>query len=55
VVDERERLEGIELDGTPAEFPPGAPPNPSDVLSDELDNFGRNRVYEQAALAAAGV
>jgi hypothetical protein len=55
VVDERERLEGIELDGTPAEFPPGAPPNPSDVLSDELDNFARNRVYEQAALAAAGV
>jgi hypothetical protein len=55
VVDERERLEGIELDGTPAEFPPGAPPNPSDVLSDELDNFARNPVYEQAALAAAGV
>jgi hypothetical protein len=25
------------------------------VLSDELDNFARNRVYEQAALAAAGV
>ncbi len=55
VVDERERLEGIDLDGKPAEFPPGAPPNPSDVLSDELDNFTRNRVYEQAALAAAGV
>ncbi len=55
VVDERERLEGIDLDGKPAEFPPGAPPNPSDVLSDELDNFTRNRVYEQAALAAAGI
>ena len=55
VVDERERLEGIDLDGTPVEFPPGAPPNPSDVLSDELDNFARDRVYEQAALAAAGV
>ena len=54
-IDERERLEGIDLDGKPAEFPPGAPPNPSDVLSDELDNFARNRVYEQAASAAAGI
>jgi hypothetical protein len=52
-IDERERLEGIDLDGKPAEFPPGAPPNPSDVLSEELDIFARNRIYEQAALAAA--
>ncbi len=51
-IDERERLEGIDLDGKPAEFPPGAPPNPSDVLSEELDNFSRNSTYEQAALAA---
>ena len=38
-IDERERLEGIDLDGEPAPFPPGDPPNPSDVLSDELDRF----------------
>jgi hypothetical protein len=52
-VDERERLEGIDVDGKPAAFPPGAPPNPSDVLSAELDNFARNRVYEEAVRAAA--
>ena len=52
-VDERERLEGIDLDGNPAPFPPGAPPNPSDVLSAELDRFARDRVYE-AAVRAAG-
>jgi hypothetical protein len=52
-IDERPRLEGIDLDGTPAPFPPGAPPNPSDVLSEELDSFTRDRVYEAAARAAA--
>jgi hypothetical protein len=51
-IDERERLEGIDVDGEPAPFPPGAPPNPSDVLSAELDRFGRDRVYEAAVRAA---
>jgi len=51
-VDERERLEGIDLDGVAAPFPPGDPPDPSDVLSAELDRFGRDRVYEAAAIAA---
>ena len=45
-------LEGIELDGEPAPFPPGDPPLPSDVLSDELDRFTRDRVYEDAVRAA---
>ncbi|HZT17283.1 MAG TPA: glucose-6-phosphate dehydrogenase assembly protein OpcA [Gaiellaceae bacterium] len=52
-VDERERLEGIDLDGDPAPFPPGDPPDPSDVLSAELDTFARDRVYEAAVRAAA--
>ena len=47
-----ERLEGIDLDGKPAPFPPGDPPLPSDVLSDELDRFTRDPVYEAAVLAA---
>jgi len=41
------------LDGKPASFPPGDPPSPSDVLSDELDRFTRDRVYEAAVRAIA--
>jgi Glucose-6-phosphate dehydrogenase subunit len=52
-LDERERLEGIDLDGKPAPFPPGDPPTPSDVLSDELDRFTRDLVYEAAVRAIA--
>jgi glucose-6-phosphate dehydrogenase assembly protein OpcA len=52
-VDPHERLVGIDLDGEPAPFPPGAPPNASDVLSSQLDRFGRDRVYEAAVAAAA--
>lgn len=48
-----ERLEGIDLDGKPAPFPPGDPPAPSDVLSEELDRFGREPVYEAAVSAAS--
>jgi hypothetical protein len=50
---EAERLEGIDLDGEAAPFPPGDPPQPSDVLSDELDRFTRDRVYEASVAAAA--
>jgi hypothetical protein len=50
----RKRLQGIDLDGEPAPFPPGKPPNPSDVLSSELDTFNRNLIYEAAVRAAAG-
>jgi hypothetical protein len=49
-----ERLEGIDLDGDHVAFPPGDPPTPSDVLSDELDRFGRDPVYEAAVRAATG-
>lgn len=50
---EAERLEGIDLDGQPAPFPPGDPPLPSDVLSDELERLTREPVYEAAVVAAA--
>jgi hypothetical protein len=46
-----ERLEGIDLDGKPVSFPPGDPPVPSDVLSEELDRFTRDTVYEAAVHA----
>jgi hypothetical protein len=49
---EAERLEGIELDGEAAPFPPGDPPQPSDVLSEELDRYIRDRVYEEAVRGA---
>jgi len=47
-----DRLVGVKVDGEPAPFPPGDPPDPADLLSDELDRFTRDRVYEDAARAA---
>lgn len=49
-----ERLEAVALDGEAVSLPPGDPPSPSDLLSDELDTYGRDRVYEEAVVAAAG-
>jgi hypothetical protein len=46
-----ERLEAVDVDGEPTPFPPGDPPHPSDLLSDELEQFGRDRVYEEAVRA----
>jgi len=48
-----DRLVGVDVDGEPAPFPPGAPPDPADLLSDELERFSRDRIYEEAARAAA--
>jgi glucose-6-phosphate dehydrogenase assembly protein OpcA len=48
-----DRLAGVEVDGEPAPFPPGDPPDPADLLSDELDRFMRDRAYEEAVRAAA--
>jgi glucose-6-phosphate dehydrogenase assembly protein OpcA len=46
-----ERLKGVDLDGKAVPLPPGDPPAPSDVLSDELERFTRDPIYEAAVLA----
>jgi hypothetical protein len=48
-----ETLEGVALDGSVVPLPPGDPPAPSDVLSDELERYTREPVYEAAVLAAS--
>ena len=45
-------LERVAVDGEPVAPPRGGPPNPSDLLSAELDHFGRDPVYEAAVSAA---
>ena len=50
--DPAETLEGVALDGEAVPLPPGDPPAPSDVLSDELERFTPDPVYEAAVLAA---
>lgn len=52
--DEAKQLEGVALDGETVPLPPGDPPAPSDVLSDELERFTPDPVYEAAVLAATG-
>lgn len=46
-------LNAVAVDGAPIDAPPGEPPPPSDLLSDQLDQFGRDRIYEDAVRAAA--
>jgi hypothetical protein len=48
-----ERLEGIDLDGRQAPFPPGNPPSSSELLSDELERYARDPVYEAAVAATS--
>jgi glucose-6-phosphate dehydrogenase assembly protein OpcA len=52
--DPAKNLVGVELDGEAVPLPPGDPPTPSDVLSDELERFTPDPVYEAAVLAVAG-
>jgi glucose-6-phosphate dehydrogenase assembly protein OpcA len=47
-----DRLERVDLDGEAAPFPPGDPPSGADVLSEELDTFDRDPIYEAAVQAA---
>jgi hypothetical protein len=49
--EEAETLAGVALDGSAVPLPPGDPPAPSDVLSDELERFTRDPVYEASVLA----
>jgi hypothetical protein len=49
-----DRLEGVALDGDPVPLPAGEPPTPSDVLSDELERFTPDPIYEAAVLATDG-
>jgi glucose-6-phosphate dehydrogenase assembly protein OpcA len=49
--DPAEQLEGVALDGEAVPLPPGDPPAPSDVLSDELERFTPDPVYEAAVIA----
>jgi hypothetical protein len=53
-LDEHPTLEGLDLDGAPAAFPPGDPPQASDVLSSQLDRFTSDPVYEDAVRGALG-
>jgi len=48
-----DHLTAVKIDGNPAPFPPGDPPPPSDLLSEELDRFERDRIYEEAVRSAA--
>ncbi len=42
----------VVLDGTRVDPPGGEPPAPSDLLSEQLDVFGRDPIYEAATAAA---
>jgi hypothetical protein len=48
-----DKLKGVDIDGEATPFPPGDPPAPSDLLSDELDRFERDRIYEEAVRSAS--
>jgi glucose-6-phosphate dehydrogenase assembly protein OpcA len=47
-----DRLAEVDIDGEPAPFPPGDAPDPADLLSDELETYARDRIYEDAVRAA---
>lgn len=51
--DETAELERVAVDGEGVPPPPGDPPSASDLLSAELDELGRDRVYEEAVRAAS--
>jgi len=48
-----EILTAVYVDGKAIEAPPGEPPPPSELLSDQLERFTRDPIYEAAVRAAA--
>ena len=46
-------LTSVYVDGKAIDAPPGEPPPPSELLSDQLERFTRDPVYEAAVRAAA--
>jgi hypothetical protein len=46
-------LTGVYVDGKAIDAPPGEPPPPSELLSDQLERFTRDPIYEAAVRAAA--
>jgi glucose-6-phosphate dehydrogenase assembly protein OpcA len=50
--EQSDHLVAVELDGKAAPFPPGDPPPPADLLSEQLDRFERDRIYEDAVRTA---
>ena len=46
-------LTSVYVDGKAIDAPPGEPPPPSDLLSDQLERFTRDPIYEAAVRAAA--
>jgi glucose-6-phosphate dehydrogenase assembly protein OpcA len=50
--EDAELTQRIEVDGEPVEPPRGDRPSGSDLLSEELEQYGRDRIYEEAVRAA---
>jgi glucose-6-phosphate dehydrogenase assembly protein OpcA len=48
-----EILTSVYVDGKAIDAPPGEPPPPSELLSDQLERFTRDPIYEAAVRAAA--
>jgi len=48
-----EKLVSVYVDGEAIDAPPGEPPPPADLLSEQLDRFARDPIYEAAVRAAA--
>jgi len=51
--EEADELRAVSIDGDPVTAPRGEMPDPSQLLSAELDQFGRDPVYEEAVRATA--
>jgi glucose-6-phosphate dehydrogenase assembly protein OpcA len=51
--EESDHLVAVDVDGERTPFPPGDPPPAADLLSEQLDRFERDRVYEEAVRSAA--